>query len=186
RQATIEGKQRPLPRPFIVLATQNPVEYHGTYPLPEAQLDRFAMQLEIGYPGPEEEMRIVTDQKQRHPLDDLEHVTTNDDIISIQDKVKETDVEDTVVRYITEIVRATRSEPRLRLGASPRAALILYRTCQALAYLRGRPFVIPDDAKTLAPIVLAHRVVLDTKASYSGVRKRTVIADLLKTVRAPI
>ena len=186
RQATIEGQRRPLPHPFIVLATQNPIEYHGTYPLPEAQLDRFAMQLEIGYPSQDEEMRIIVDQKQRHPLDDLEHVATNEDIVAIQDKVKQIDVEDTMIRYVTEIVRATRSEPRLRLGASPRAALILYRTCQALAYLRGRPFVIPDDAKDLAPIVLSHRVVLDTKASYSGVKKRTVISDLLKTVRAPV
>jgi MoxR-like ATPase len=184
-QVSIEGERRPLPKPFFVLATQNPVEYHGTYPLPEAQLDRFAMRLEIGYPDAEAEIAIVEDQRDHHPLDALQPVATTQDILEIQATVREVAVEPTVVRYITEVIRATREEPRLQLGASPRAALLLYRTCQALAFLRGRDYVVPDDVHELAPCVVSHRLVLDTKASYSGVSKRDVVLDLLKTVRVP-
>ncbi len=186
RQATIEGERYPLPNPFIVIATQNPVEYHGTYPLPEAQLDRFAMRLEIGYPDAEQEMNIVLDQREKHPLDDLKPVLGSEDIVSMFYKVKQVDVEKSVAEYMIELVRATREEPRLRLGASPRAALILYRCCQALAFVRERPFVTPDDVKELAVPVLAHRLVLDTKASYSGERKESVVRDLLQTVKAPV
>lgn len=186
RQASIEGHRHPLPEPFIVMATQNPIEYHGTYPLPEAQLDRFAMQLEMGYPAVDEEVRIILDQREKHPLDDLQPVASTEDIAQILGKVRRIDVEPTVVRYMIDIVRQTRLEPRLRLGASPRAALILYRTCQAMAFLRGRPFVIPDDVKDLAPAVLTHRVILDAKASYSGLKKRAVITDILASVKAPV
>jgi MoxR-like ATPase len=185
RQVTVEGVCHILPNPFLVLATQNPVEYHGTYPLPEAQLDRFAMRLEIGYPDSDAEMHVILDQRETHPLEDLRPVATPEDIIHVLAKVRKVDVETTVVRYITEIVRATRDDARLRLGASPRAALVLYRTCQALAFLRGRNFVIPDDVKELAVPVVAHRVVLDTKASYSGVQKETVIVELLANVKPP-
>lgn len=185
-QVTIEGERRALPKPFFVLATQNPVEYHGTYPLPEAQLDRFAMLLEIGYPDAEAEIQIVEDQRDRHPLESLQPVATTQDVLEIQQSVRDVVVEPTVVRYITEIVRATREEPRLELGASPRAALLLYRACQALAFIRGRDFVIPDDAQELAPCVVSHRLVLDAKASYSGVTKRAVVQDLLKTIRVPV
>jgi len=186
RQVSIEGRRHALPEPFIVLATQNPIEYHGTYPLPEAQLDRFAMQLDIGYPSAEEEMRIILDQRESHPLDSLQPVAGTDDIIQVQQKVRSVDVEQTIVRYITDVVRKTRTEPRLRLGASPRAALSLYRTCQALAFLRGRPFVIPDDVKDLAPAVLAHRIILDTKASYTGLSKRTVVDEIMDSTKAPV
>jgi MoxR-like ATPase len=186
RQATIEGKTRNLPRPFIVIATQNPIEYHGTYPLPESQLDRFSMQLRLGYPELAEELEIVVGQKERHPLNDLQPVVTIPDILAWQEKVRQTDVEASVTAYITGIVRASRSEPRLRLGASPRAALLLYRTSQALAFLHGRPFVIPDDVKELACPVLAHRVVLDTKAGYSGVDKDSVIRDIVESVPPPV
>ena len=185
-QVSIEGERRALPKPFFVLATQNPVEYHGTYPLPEAQLDRFAMRLEIGYPDAQAEIAIVEDQRDSHPLDALQPVATTQDILEIQESVRQVTVEPTVVRYITEIVRATRDEPRLQLGASPRAALLLYRTCQALAFLRGRDFVIPDDVQELAPCVVSHRLVLDTKASYSGVSKHNVMLDILKTVQVPV
>jgi MoxR-like ATPase len=185
-QVSIEGERRPLPKPFFVLATQNPVEYHGTYPLPEAQLDRFAMRLEIGYPDAQAEIAIVEDQRNQHPLDSLQPVATTEDILEIQEAVRQVTVEPSVVRYITEVIRATRDEPRLQLGASPRAALLLYRTCQALAFLRGRDFVIPDDVQELSPCVVSHRLVLDTKASYSGVSKRDVVLDLLKTVQVPV
>mgnify|MGYP006279954293 CR=1 FL=1 len=186
RQASIEGKRRPLPEPFIVIATQNPIEYHGTYPLPEAQLDRFAMRLEVGYPQSDEEIRIILDQRDHHPLEDLKHVVEPEQIVEIQRKVRDVDVEPSLVRYMTDIVRGTRSEPRLRLGASPRAALVLYRACQALAFLRERPFVIPDDVKELVVPVLAHRVVLDTKAGYAGVQKSTVVSELVNTVDVPV
>jgi len=184
-QVTIEGERRALPKPFFVLATQNPVEYHGTYPLPEAQLDRFSMRLEIGYPDAAAEIAIVESQRDRHPLDDLQPVATTQDILNIQQTVREVAVEPTMVRYITEVVRATRAEPRLQLGASPRAALLLYRTCQALAFSRGRNYVIPDDVQELSPCVISHRLALDTKASYSGVTKRDVVLDLLQTVPVP-
>ena len=185
-QVTIEGERRMLPKPFFVLATQNPIEYHGTYPLPEAQLDRFAMRLEIGYPDAEAEIHIVEDQRDGHPLEALQPVATTQDILDIQQAVRNVTVEATVVRYITEVIRATRAEPRLQLGASPRAALLLYRACQALAFVRGRDFVVPDDVQELAPHVVSHRLVLDTKASYSGTTKRDVVLDLLKTVQVPV
>jgi len=185
RQVTVEGTRHGLPNPFLVLATQNPVEYHGTYPLPEAQLDRFAMRLAVGYPDSDAEMHIILDQRERHPLEDLSPVATPEGIIEVLGKVRKVDVETTVVHYMTEVVRATRGDPRLRLGASPRAALVLYRTCQALAFLRKRSYVIPDDVKELAGPVVAHRVVLDTKASYSGVEKDTVIRELIADIRPP-
>lgn len=184
-QVSIEGERRPLPKPFFVLATQNPVEYHGTYPLPEAQLDRFAMRLEIGYPDAAAEIAIVETQRDHHPLDDLRPVATTQDILEIQAEVRAVTVEPTLVRYLTEIIRATREDSRLQLGASPRAALLLHRTSQALAFLRGRDYAIPDDVQELAAVVVSHRLVLETKASYSGISKRDVVLDLLGTVPVP-
>ncbi len=184
-QVSIEGERRPLPKPFFVLATQNPVEYHGTYPLPEAQLDRFAMRLEIGYPDAAAEIAIVETQRDHHPLDDLRPVATTQDILDLQTRVRNVTVEPTLVRYITEVIRATREDSRLQLGASPRAALLLHRTTQALAFLRGRDYAIPDDVQELAPVVVSHRLVLETKASYSGISKRDVVLDLLGTVPVP-
>jgi MoxR-like ATPase len=175
-----------LPEPFLVIATQNPIEYHGTYPLPEAQLDRFAMLIEMGYPDEDQEISVVLDQRDSHPLEDLKPVAGPADVMDLQQQVRRIDVEPTVVRYVIEIVRATRQDPRLRLGASPRAALILYRTCQALAFVRGRAFVIPDDVKELTSAVLAHRVVLNSKAGYAGVTKRVVVNEVLATVKAPV
>lgn len=186
RQVTIEGERHILSIPFIVVATQNPVEYHGTYPLPEAQLDRFAMRLGIGYPDAETEIAIVLDQRQEHPLEALTPVATPADIEACIREVRNVDIEATVVRYITQIVRATREEPRLKLGASPRAALVLYRTCQALALMRGRTYVLPDDVKELAVPVIAHRIVLETKANYSGTRKEDIVRDILDLVDAPV
>jgi MoxR-like ATPase len=185
RQVTLDGQRHELQRPFMVLATQNPVEYHGTYPLPEAQLDRFAMRLELGYPSEDSEMLVIEDQKASHPLDSLEPVADAAEVIAAQDAVRAVHVEVTVVRYITQLVRATRADPRLRLGASPRAALVLFRTCQALALLRGRDYVTPDDVRELAVPVIAHRLVVDTKASYSGTRKQGVVTEILDRVPAP-
>jgi MoxR-like ATPase len=185
RQVTIEGQRHELQRPFMVLATQNPVEYHGTYPLPEAQLDRFAMRLELGYPSADSEIMVIEDQKSSHPLDSLEPVADAADVIAAQDAVRAVHVEASVVRYLTQLVRATREDARLRLGASPRAALVLFRTCQALALLRGRDYVTPDDVRALAVPVIAHRLVVDTKASYSGTRKEGVVTEILDRVPVP-
>ena len=170
----------------MVMATQNPLDHDATFTPPEAQLDRFAMRLEIGYPDAQAEIHIIEDQRDGHPLEALQPVATTQDILDIQEAVRKVTVEPTVVRYITEVIRATREEPRLQLGASPRAALLLYRACQALAFVRGRDFVLPDDVQELAPFVISHRLVLDTKASYSGVTKRDVVLDLLKTVQVPV
>jgi MoxR-like ATPase len=186
RQVTIEGQRHELVRPFMVVATQNPVEYHGTYPLPEAQLDRFAMRLELGYPDEETEIAVVVDQKSVHPLEGLSAVADTADVTAAQDAVCGIHVEASVVRYMAHLVRATRQDPRLRLGASPRAALVLYRTSQALALLRGRDYVTPDDVRQLAVPVMAHRLVLDTKASYSGVRKDGIVAEVLDRVAVPL
>ena len=185
RQVTIEGRRHALEDVFLVIATQNPIEYHGTYPLPEAQLDRFAMQLEVGYPSEEEEVRVIVDQRQRHPLTDLSPVATAADVVEVEERVRAVEVETTVTEYLASVVRATRGEPRLLLGASPRAALILYRCCQALAFVRGRDYVVPDDVKELAAPVLAHRVVLETKSRYAGVGKKGLIGELVDTIRVP-
>ncbi|NOY80038.1 MAG: MoxR family ATPase [Kiritimatiellaeota bacterium] len=185
-QVTIDGSPRALASPFIVIATQNPIEYHGTYPLPEAQLDRFAMQIELGYPDEEEELCVVTDQKVRHPLEDIRPVATTADIVEVQERVRNIEVDPSVLRYIVALARATRTESRLQLGASPRAALILFRTSQALALIRGRDYVVPDDPKELAVPVLAHRVMLDAKSSYAGVGKADVIAEIVERVKTPV
>ncbi len=185
RQVTIEGRRHELQRPFMVLATQNPVEYHGTYPLPEAQLDRFAMRLELGYPSEDSEIMVIVDQTSSHPLEHLEPVADAAEVVAAQDAVCAVHVEATVVRYITQLVRATREDTRLRLGASPRAALVLFRTCQALALLRNRDYVTPDDVRELAVPVIAHRLVVDTKASYSGTRKQAVVTEILDRVPVP-
>jgi MoxR-like ATPase len=186
RQVTIEGATHPLPEPFIVIATQNPVEHHGTYPLPEAQLDRFAMQLEMGYPQPEEEMEIVLRRREGNPLDDVSPVAEPAAIVAMQRRVRQIEVEDSILRYITALIQATREDARLELGASPRATLVMFRSSQALAFARGRTYVTPDDVKELARYVLAHRLALETKAKYSGTTKAAVIKDLLQKVPVPV
>jgi MoxR-like ATPase len=186
RQVTVEGKSYPLAAPFMVLATQNPIEYHGTYPLPEAQLDRFAMRLEIGYPDESEELEIVLGQRHEHPLEQLSPVTDIEEILKLQQQVRDVQVEESVTRYLAALVRETRQEPRLRLGASPRATLTYYRTCQALAFVEGRDYVIPDDVQRLAVPVLAHRLMLDTKAKYSGLKAAQVLAEIISRLKVPV
>ena len=185
RQVTIEGVTHPLPDLFMVIATQNPIEHHGTYPLPEAELDRFAMQLKIGYPEAAQEVNLVLKHRQKHPLDDLLPVAETAEIVEIQHQVRQVRVDQAIVEYMTSLVRRTREEPRLQLGGSPRASLILYRSAQALALLRQRQYVIPDDVKDLFVPILAHRVVLDTKARYSGVIAGEVVASVLGQVPVP-
>src|SRR5579871_4263820 len=166
-QVSIEGETYPLPRPFWVVATQNPVEYHGTYPLPEAQLDRFAVQLTMGYPPEDEELGVLSSLDHGSPLDSLKPVTTLEAISEQQAQVRKIHVDQDVGRYIVALVRATREEKRLQLGVSPRGGIALYRMAQARAHMEGRTSVLPDDVKAVAPETLAHRLILEAKAKYS-------------------
>ncbi len=185
-QASIEGETYPMPRPFWVIATQNPVEYHGTYPLPEAQLDRFAVQLDMGYPPEEEEVKILSSHDHASPLADLAPVTNPEEVVAAHEAVRHTHVDEDVARYIVEILTATRQDPRLELGVSPRGGIALYRMAQAHAHVAGRASVQPDDVKALAVSTLAHRLILETKAKYSGVTKQSVVTDILAAVNVPV
>ncbi|HOD50674.1 MAG TPA: MoxR family ATPase [Candidatus Hydrogenedentes bacterium] len=184
-QATIEGTSYPLPAPFLVIATQNPVEYHGTYPLPEAQLDRFLVQLDLGYPEADAEVSILYAQAESHPLERISSVLTREDVIAMQRAVRKVSVEHSVSRYVVEIVRRTRESELLKLGVSPRGSLMLFRAAQAAAFIDNRGYVIPDDVQRLAPAVLAHRMVLTSKAKYAGTTKKEIIRELLEEVRVP-
>jgi MoxR-like ATPase len=184
-QVTVEGRRRDLPSPFFVIATQNPGEYHGTYPLPEAQLDRFALRITLGYPDAESEVEILYSQNVRHPLEDLEPVVTTADIVALQDQVKAVRVERAVAEYIVQLIESTRGDLRLRTGLSPRGSLALYRTSQARARMSGRDYATPDDVRALAVPVLAHRLQLDTKARYGGVLPQHVIEEALQRVPVP-
>ncbi|HEX8938909.1 MAG TPA: MoxR family ATPase [Candidatus Limnocylindrales bacterium] len=182
RQATIDGVTHPMPEPFLVIATQNPIEYEGTFALPEAQLDRFMLRLRLGYPRPEEEIEILDEQKVVHPLDDLQEVLSVEQLRSLQQEVKGVYVDPTVADYIVRLVGATRNHPDVYLGASPRGSLALYRAGQALAGLLGRDYVIPDDVKLLAEPALAHRLIIKTSASIHDVDPGQVVRELLGSV----
>jgi MoxR-like ATPase len=182
RHMTVDGTTRPLPQPFMVIATQNPIEYEGTFPLPEAQLDRFMLRLRMGYPEPLHEMLILDEQKRAHPVDGLMPVAGAEDVLAMQQAVREIYVDPAISDYIVRLVGATRSHPDVYLGASPRGSLSLYRASQALAALSGRDYVIPDDVKALAEPALAHRLILKTAASIRGLEGRAVIGELLSSV----
>jgi len=184
-QATIEGTSHTLPEPFLVIATQNPVEYHGTYPLPEAQLDRFLIQLDLGYPEADAEVGILYAQAESHPLERITAVLTREDIVAMQRAVRKIPVEESVSRYVVEIVRRTREHELLKLGVSPRGSLMLFRAAQAAAFIDSRACVLPDDVQRLAPAVLAHRMVLTSKAKYAGATKQELIRELLEDIRVP-
>lgn len=184
-QATIEGMSRSLPQPFFVLATQNPIEFHGTYPLPEAQLDRFLLLVRLGYPANDAEVDILFAQADQHPLETIEPVLDLGDVLEIQQAVRGVAVERSVAGYVIALVQRTREDPRLKLGVSPRGSLMLFRAAQAAAFLAGRAYVLPDDVQRCAPHVLAHRLVLSSKAKYSGVDKEAIVAEALEAVRVP-
>jgi MoxR-like ATPase len=186
QQVSIEGETHMLPRPFWVVATQNPVEFHGTYPLPEAQLDRFSLQLAMGYPPEEEELAILSSQDKGLPIDSIKPVTTLEAVLEQQALVKQVHVDRDVGHYMVSLVRSTRSDKRLQLGVSPRGGLALYRMSQARAHLDGRTSVLPDDVKAVAVETLAHRLVLETKAKYSGVTKDGLVRELLGRVPVPV
>ena len=185
-QVSIEGETHQLPRPFWVVATQNPVEHHGTYPLPEAQLDRFALQLSMGYPPLEEELLVLSSQNKGHPLDGLAPVTAPEEVLATQEAVRQVHVDEDVSRYMLAIVRGTREDRRLSLGTSPRGGIALYRMSQAHSFLAGRSNVTPDDVKAVAVETLAHRLLLETKAKYSGVTKEAVVKDVIDKSKVPV
>jgi MoxR-like ATPase len=182
QQVTIDGITRKLPRPFLVLATQNPIEYEGTFPLPEAQLDRFLMRLPVGYPSPDDEKAILNHLRREHPINTLQAVAAEERLLRFQHQVWNVSVDDSVQDYIVRLVTATRSHPDLVLGGSPRASLALYKTSQALAALRGRDYVLPDDVKYLASATLAHRIIIKPEAELRGRSTRHVLEELLKSV----
>jgi MoxR-like ATPase len=181
RQATIDGTTYQMPDPFLVIATQNPIEYEGTFALPEAQLDRFMLRLRLGYPQPIEEIVILDEQKVTHPLDELVEVCSVDELREMQEGVREIYVDSTVSDYIVRLVNGTRSHPDIYLGASPRGSIALYRAGQALAGLLGRDYVIPDDIKQLAEPALAHRLIIKTSSTIHDVEAGQVIRELLES-----
>jgi MoxR-like ATPase len=184
-QVSVEGECRALPEIFFVIATQNPVEFRGTYPLPEAQMDRFALQSQLGYVSPEDEVAILSDQADSHPVDDLRPCVTTQDILRLRESVKGVRISDEIKRYIVDLVGATRSMPGVTLGASPRASLTLMRVAQAIALFEGRVFVTPDDVQAIAAPVIAHRLMLDPQARFSGLTAAGIVEDVLKKVPAP-
>jgi MoxR-like ATPase len=181
RQATVDGTTWAMPDPFLVIATQNPIEYEGTFALPEAQLDRFMLRIRLGYPQPADEILILDEQKRTHPIDQLEIVCSVDDLREMQAAVREIYVDPSVSDYIVRLVNGTRNHPDVYLGASPRGSIALYRAGQALAGLLGRDYVIPDDVKALAEAALAHRLIIKTSSSIHDVLPGQIVHELLET-----
>ncbi len=186
RQVTVDIQTHPLPRPFLVLATQNPVELEGTFPLPEAQLDRFLLKIAIGYPDAAGENDILLRFATDDPLESLQPVIQPEEIIAMQTAVRQIRVEESVRNYIVNVCRASRSHEDIDLGVSPRATMALYRTCQALAAIRDREFVIPDDVKTLAPFVLTHRLMINPQTLLRGRSPADIIREIVDTVPVPV
>jgi MoxR-like ATPase len=185
RQVTVDGVTYPTPRPFLVLATQNPIEYEGTFPLPEAQLDRFLLRLGLGYPGHQDEIRMLEQQQTVHPLESLGEVVHMDNLLAAQAAVRQVRASLEIKRYILDLVTATRRHSELYLGASPRGSLALMRTAQAWAALSGRDYVLPDDIKHMASPVLAHRLIVGAAARIRELDARTLVEEILRTVPAP-
>jgi MoxR-like ATPase len=179
QQVTVDGITHPLPHPFLVMATQNPIEYEGTFPLPEAQLDRFLMRLSVGYPAFADEKTLLTHLQREHPINTLQTVVDGNRLPEFQKLVWEVHVDDTLQDYIIRLVSATRSHPDLALGASPRASLALFKASQALAALRGRDHVLPDDIKYLVPFTMTHRLIVTSEAELRGHNAVAIIKDLL-------
>jgi MoxR-like ATPase len=186
RQVTVDVETIALPRPFLVIATQNPIELEGTFPLPEAQIDRFLMKIAIGYPSGEDENAILLRFQENNPLDTLEPVVEADEIVAMQKQVRQVRVEESVRRYVVDVARATRKHEDVTVGVSPRGTMMLYHTAQALAAIRGRDYVLPDDVKYLAPFVLTHRIIVNPKTRLRGRTPADVISDIVDTVNVPV
>jgi MoxR-like ATPase len=185
RQVTVDGVTHPLPQPFMVLATQNPIEYEGTFPLPEAQLDRFLLRIRLGYPEKEDEVDILERQQFRHPIEELEQVASVEDVLQMQEAVKSVYAAPAVKRYMVELARQTRRHAEVYLGASPRGSLALYRTGQTRAAMVGRDFVLPDEVKALALPALAHRVIPGPAARLRDVTAERIVEEVVEIVPAP-
>jgi MoxR-like ATPase len=185
RQVTVDGITHPVPEPFIVMATQNPIEYEGTVPLPETELDRFLVRIHLGYPSAEDEVAVLEAQRVTHPIDAIEPVVDERDLRLIQEAVREVHVEPEIREYIVAVVNATRSHASLYLGASPRGSLALFRLCQARGLLEGRDYVLPDDVKALAFPALGHRVILNSSARIEGTSSEDCIDQVLEQVAVP-
>ena len=185
RQTTVDGVTRPLPRPFIVLATQNPIEYEGTFPLPEAQVDRFLMRLRLGYPSNADEVAILDRQQFHHPFEALEKVVSVEELVAAQEAIKDIYISPALKRYIVEVAHQTREHPEVYLGASPRGSLALYRTSQALAAMAERDYVLPDDIKALIVPTLAHRVILGPGARLRDLSAQQVVEEIMHNVPVP-
>jgi MoxR-like ATPase len=186
RQVTVDGVTRPQPRPFLVLATQNPVELEGTFPLPEAQIDRFLLCVGIGYPTEDDENMILERFRKEDPIEKLDAVTTPEEILQLIEARREIRIEESLRNYIVRVARATREHPEIELGASPRATLALFQSSQAWAAIQGREYVIPDDVKTMAPYVLTHRMMIAAQAHLRGRRPEEMIADIVDSVPVPV
>jgi MoxR-like ATPase len=185
-QVTVDGVTYPLEQPFMVMATQNPIEYEGTYPLPEAQLDRFTMRIELGYPPLADEARMLDEQTHAPPLESLEPVAGAHDVMRLAAQAREVYVEDTLARYVVALLRTTRADPRLYLGASPRSGIAFLRVAKARALADGREYLVPDDVKAVAPAVLAHRLILGPEARSAGLGGAEIVAEALEKTPVPV
>ncbi len=186
RQVTIDGVTYPLERPFMVMATQNPIEYEGTYPLPEAQLDRFTMRVELGYPPLADEARMLTEQTSEPPLESLAPVATAADAIAVAEEAREIYVEESLNRYVVAVLRQTRADTRLYLGASPRSGIALLRVAKARALADAREYLVPDDVKAVAETVLAHRLILAPEARSAGLTGANIVREALEKTPVPV
>lgn len=182
---TVDGEMHPLPKPFIVLATQNPIEYHGTYPLPEAQLDRFMLQIDLGYPSLEIEQSLAINRTSKDPVDAIDTVISLDALGALRVSIDDVKMETSVSHYLMQIVTATRHHAQIRLGVSTRGTLLCARICRAHALLQGRDYVIPEDIKRLSVPALSHRIILDSKAQYGGVSPSDIIQEILDLEKVP-
>jgi MoxR-like ATPase len=185
RQITVDGVTYPMEAPFLVLATQNPIEYEGTFPLPEAQIDRFMMRVSLGYPSAADEMNILESQRKRHPIQDLEQVVPAAELLAAQSAVREVYADDLIKEYIVELANATRHHPDVYLGVSPRGSLALYKAARAYAALAERNYVIPDDVKALLEATFAHRLIISPSARIKNVEARAVVEQIASSVPVP-
>jgi MoxR-like ATPase len=185
KQVTVDGVTYSLEEPFMLLATQNPIEYEGTFPLPEAQLDRFMIRIQLGYPSPNEELTVLSAQQYEHPINNMYQVVSVQELLAAQKAVREVYVADEIKRYVIDLVNASRQHPDAYLGSSPRGSLALFRTAQARAAMAGRDYVIPDDVKALAEVTLAHRIIVGPAARIKDISSRTIVQDILAATPVP-
>lgn len=186
KSVTVDGNTIELQQPFFIMATQNPIEYEGTYPLPEAQLDRFILKLNMGYPSQEEEQEMLERTSGNHPIESIGAVMSKDELVAIQEEVKEVYIDKNVQQYIINLVTRTRKNTAIYLGASPRGSIALMKAAKAYAFILGRDYVLPDDVKFLAPFALSHRIILTSEAKYDGIKSKDVVSSIVKTTHIPI